>query len=282
MFITALAPNTLAVGLIAKATGATITWPQWFIGFAPVGVALLVAVPAVIYWIFPPEIRAAPEVPAWAAGELSKLGTISRKESTLLVLVLGALALWVGGAHVVEPALSAIIVVLLMVAFGVVRWTDVIGHAQAWNMLVWFGTLVTLAGGLADTGFVEWLARQLGPVAARLDTRGAIVVVVGSFFVLHYFFASITAHTATLLPVFLAVALEIPGVAPVTWGLLLAYPLGLMGVLTNYGAGQNVIYYGSGYLTLRDFWVLGAILGAIFLVAYLVIGVPWLLYLEAS
>jgi L-tartrate/succinate antiporter len=280
MFITALAPNTLAVGLIAKATGTTISWTQWFIGFAPVGVALLVAVPAVLYWIFPPEIRVAPEVPAWAAGELSKLGAISKRESTLLVLVLAALALWIGATHVVEPALSAIVVVLLMVASGVVRWTDVIGHAQAWNMLIWFGTLVTLAGGLADTGFAEWLARQLGPVVAGLGLPAAIVVLVSAFFFLHYFFASITAHTATLLPVFLAVALEIPGVAPVTWALLIAYPLGLMGVLTNYGAGQNVIYYGSGYLTRRDFWALGFVLGVTFLATYLVIGVPWLLYLD--
>jgi L-tartrate/succinate antiporter len=280
MFITALAPNTLAVGLIAKATGTTVSWPQWFIGFAPVGVVLLAALPAVIYWIFPPQIRAAPEVPAWASRELARLGAMSRRETTLLVLVLTALALWIGASHVVEPALTAIIVVLLMVASGVVRWEDVIGHAQAWNMLVWFGTLVTLAGGLADTGFVEWLARRLGPLAAGLGGEGAIAAVVGAFFFLHYFFASITAHTATLLPVFLGVALEIPGVAPITWALLLAYPLGLMGVLTNYGAGQNVIYYGSGYLTRRDFWALGFVLGVIFLATYLVIGVPWLLYLD--
>jgi len=50
-----------------------------------------------------------------------------------------------------------------------------------------------------------------------------IAGVVLTFFFLHYFFASITAHTATLFPLFLAVAIKIPVVTPVAWALLLAY-----------------------------------------------------------
>ena len=37
------------------------------------------------------------------------------------------------------------------------------------------------------------------------------------------------------------------------------------------------MYYGSGYLPAADYWRLGAIFGVIFFVAFLAIGVPWML-----
>ena len=45
MFITALAPNALAITIIEQIAGVRISWLQWFIGFAPIGVALLVLTP---------------------------------------------------------------------------------------------------------------------------------------------------------------------------------------------------------------------------------------------
>ena len=151
--------------------------------------------------------------------------------------------------------------------------------AQAWNILVWFATLVTLAGGLAETKFLEWLVQALAPTLQSLTPAVAAVSVVSVYFFLHYFFASITAHAASMLPVFIGLAVTIPGLTPKEWALLLAYPLGLMGVLTTYTAGHNPIYYGSGYISRQAFWVLGFILGVFFLTTYLIIAVPWLNYL---
>ncbi|MNC87232.1 Citrate carrier [compost metagenome] len=101
----------------------------------------------------------------------------------------------------------------------------------------------------------------------------------GLFFALHYFFASITAHTATLLPVFLAVAITITDISATRWSMLLCYSLGLMGIVTFYASGQSVIYYASGYISRRAFWTLGAVMGAIYLAVYLAIIVPWLAWL---
>jgi len=282
MFITALAPNTLAVAIIRQTTGAGVSWLDWFVGFAPVGVTLLAVLPWLIYKVYPPDIRVAPEAPQWAADRLASMGPMSRQEFTLLVLVCSALALWIGAASLIDPAVSAMLVVLLMVLSGVVSWDDVIGHAQAWNVLIWFATMVTLAGGLVDTGFIQWLAKSMSPSFERLGPSTAIVAIVGAYFFLHYFFASITAHSASMLPIFLAVAVMIPAVSPKQWGLLLAYPLGLMGVLTTYSAGHSPIYYGSGYISRRAFWSLGLLLGGFYLIVYLAIAVPWLAYLERS
>jgi L-tartrate/succinate antiporter len=45
MFLTALAPNLLAVELTRKTANIELSWMQWFLAFAPTGVVLLLAVP---------------------------------------------------------------------------------------------------------------------------------------------------------------------------------------------------------------------------------------------
>jgi L-tartrate/succinate antiporter len=279
MFITALAPNALAITIIEQTIKVRISWVDWFRGFAPVGLTLLAIVPAVLYLIYPPVIRSAPEVPRWAAAQLQEMGPMTRRELALFGLVALALTLWIGAGDYLDPALTAILIVLLMVVFGVVSWDDVIGQKEAWNVLIWFGTLVTLAAGLGEVGFVPWLAKTVAPAFTGLSLSTTIIAIVGTFFFLHYFFASITAHTATLLPVFLATAAAVPDLSPTRWALLLGYSLGLTGILTFYASGQSVIYYASGYISKRDFWVLGFVLGVIYLSTYLLIGVPWLAYL---
>ena len=65
-----------------------------------------------------------------------------------------------------------------------------------------------------------------------------------------------------------------------TWALLLSYPLGLIGILTPYGTGPSPIYYGSGYIQGKDFWILDLIMGLVFFLVYVAIGVPWLAFLK--
>jgi L-tartrate/succinate antiporter len=106
MFITALAPNALAISFIVKAIGVQISWMDWFRGFAPVGFTLLVILPVLLYKIYPPGIKEAPEAPRWAREQLREMGPTTRNEITLLVLVLGALALWIGASEHIDPAMA--------------------------------------------------------------------------------------------------------------------------------------------------------------------------------
>ena len=59
--------------------------------------------------------------------------------------------------------------------------------------------------------------------------------------------------------------------------MVLCGTLGIMGVLTPYGAGPSPIYYGSGYIKGKEFWVLGFIFGTISPAVYLFVGFPWML-----
>lgn len=275
MFLTALAPNLLAVELVKKSTGVEIGWAQWFVAFAPVGLLLLLLVPLLTYWIYPPEVKSGREVPDWAAGELSRLGPVTRNEIVLAVLVLLALALWIFGGDVVNATTVALLVISLMLVLGVVRWPDITGHAAAWNTLAWFATLVALADGLNRTGFVKWFADSVALQLGGLAPATVMLLLVVLFYLLHYLFASVTAHVTAVLPVMLAVGAGIPGIDMPLFALLLCGTLGLMGIVTPYGTGPSPVYYGSGYLPARDFWRLGAVFGLLYLVVFLAVGLPW-------
>ena len=280
IFLTGHASNLLALSLIAETTNVTITWADWVKGFAPVGLILFPLVPLLLYKIYPPEIRESPDAARWAQEELRNLGPMARRERTMLLLALVALSIWIFGGAYVEAAIAAILVVLLLVILRVVSWDDILRNSPAWNMLIWFATMVTLARGLAETGFVAWVGQSIAPTLSTLSTSAAIVVLVGAFYYMHYLFASTSAHTSALIPVFVGIAVLIPDVSAMKGALLLAYPLGLIGILTPYGIGPSPIYYGGGYIRGRDFWIYGFILGLVFFLVYMAIIIPWLSFLN--
>ena len=278
MFVTALAPNLFALELVRNTTGVEITWTGWFIGFLPIGGPLLVLLPWLVYKLYPPEIRTSTEVPRWAAQELEKLGRLSLKEAIMAALVTLALALWIFGGALIDPTMVALIGISLMLTFAVVSWDDILANRTAWNVLVWFATLVVLADGLNKAGVVDWIGRGASALLAGRSPLVVMTLLVVLFFILHYVFASLTAHATALLPVIVAAGAAVPGMPVPTFVMLLVFSLGIMGVLTPYATGPAPVYFASGYISRKDFWVLGFIFGMIYLSALLIIGVPYLMF----
>ena len=276
MFVTALAPNLLAQAMLKDIARVDVSWIEWFVGFLPVGLVLFGLVPLLVYWIYPPTLTASAEVPTWAQLELERLGGIKRSEVVMALLVAVALASWIAGGRWVSATTAALLVFCLMMLAGIIDWNDVLGARSAWNALVWFATLVTLADGLNQVGFLRWFAAGTVGALGPLPVGAKLVAIVLAFFLAHYMFASLTAHTTALLPVFLAVVAESPELPVRPLSLLLCYTLGLMGVLTPYATGSAPIYYASGYVTRREFWRLGALFGALYLAVLLGLGLPYL------
>jgi L-tartrate/succinate antiporter len=277
MFLTGLAPNLLAVELVKKTANVELDWVGWFVAFAPVGILLLVLVPLLVYWIYPPEVKQGAEVPTWAAQELEKMGSFSAREITLGILVVMALLLWIFGGKIMEATTAAIVVISLMLILNVVTWDDITANKAAWNTLAWFATLVALADGLTRVGFVKWFAESVAGHLTGVTPIVAVAALLVINFFGHYLFASITAHVTAMIPVLLAVGSTIPGVNMHTLALGLCLQLGIMGIITPFATGPSPVYYGSGYLPAADYWRLGAIFGVIFFAAFMVIGVPWML-----
>ena len=74
MFLTALAPNVLAVGMVAQHDAHIIVpWIEWAKIMLPLMIPLFILTPWLTYVIYPPTQKKSPEAPAWAAEELKKL-----------------------------------------------------------------------------------------------------------------------------------------------------------------------------------------------------------------
>jgi L-tartrate/succinate antiporter len=274
LFLTALAPNLLAVEIVRKAAKIDITWLQFFAAAAPFGLTLLLVLPLLVYVFYPPEIKQGEEVPMWAAKQLTSMGPLSRGEITLAVLVVIAVVMWIFGADYINATTAALVVVALMVLTRIVNWEDIAGNRAAWNTLTLLATLVTLADGLARIGFIQWFDESVAAHMRGVPPIVTLYALVAIYFFAHYMFANLTSHTSAMLPAMLAVGMGIPGMPVKQLALLLVLTHGIMGVITPYATGPAPVYYGAGYIPAKDFWRLGAIFGVIFLAALLAISAP--------
>jgi L-tartrate/succinate antiporter len=50
-----------------------------------------------------------------------------------------------------------------------------------------------------------------------------------------------------------------------------------MGVITPYGTGPSPVYFGSGYLPSSTYWRLGTLFGLVYMGAFFLITVPWVM-----
>lgn len=277
LFLTAFAPNLLAIELVRRSSNIEISWLSWFVSFAPVGILLLLAVPLIAYRVYPPKIRRSEEVSRWAAHELAAMGPMSAREIVVAILVLTALILWIFAGRSINATTVALAVVTLMLLTRVFSWEDILANKAAWNTLIWVATLVTLADGLNRVGFVTWFANSVAGELAGVPPITAMLILIAIFFFSHYLFASGTAHATAMLPVMLGVGSTIAGLPMRPYALLLCLTLGIMGIVSPYGTAPNLIYCGSGYLPAQDFWRLGGIFGLIYFFVFLLVGVPWVL-----
>jgi L-tartrate/succinate antiporter len=277
LFLTGLAPNLLAVELVRRTAKVELGWTEWFTAAAPMGILLLIFVPLLTYWIYPPDIKEGGKVTEWADKELGKLGAVTQREIKLAILVAIALILWIFGGKYVNPTTAALVVISLMLLLNVVTWGDITKNSAAWNTLAWFATLVAMADGLSRVGFVKWFADGVAAYMGGFTPVQAILLLLAINFFAHYMFASITAHVTAMLPVLLAVGSTIPGMNMQHLALLLSLEFGIMGIITPYGTGPSPVYYGSGYLPSADYWRLGAIFGIIFFVVFIATSVPLVL-----
>ncbi len=276
LFLTANAPNLLGLELVGQTLGLDISWRDWFLGIAPLGLLLFLLVPLLGYWLYPPEIKSTAAASTWAGTALAGMGGMTRNEWLMAGLALAALLLWTLAGAYIHATMAAVVIFVAMLLFRVISWDDVLAYKQAWNMLIWFGTLVALADGLGKVGFLKWFAVSASALPPGLPITWVMVAVVAAYFLVHYMFASLTAHATALMPVFLTAVVAVPDMPLKAVAMLLCYTSGLSCLLTPYASGPSVIYYGSGYITRAEFWRLGAIFGLIFLAALLGLGLPYL------
>jgi DASS family divalent anion:Na+ symporter len=93
---------------------------------------------------------------------------------------------------------------------------------------------------------------------------------------LHYLFVSQTAQMLALYSVFLGVGIN-SGVPPELMALMLLFATNFFSPITPQGSSANVLMAGSGYLTMEEMYLRGAVITASNLLIFLTIGTAWIL-----
>ena len=274
MFLTAIVCNPLVASL-AGDVGLSISWGQWALMTLVPGALCLIMIPLVLYILYAPKIKNTPEAPSVAKDKLKTMGKLSFDEIVMLGVFGTLLVLWMGGKQFgIDATTTALLGVIVLLVTGVLSWNDILEEKGAWGTMVWFAVLLGMAGYLAKFGMMAWVSHKMEGVVHGMHWGPALIVLLLTYFYIHYFFASVTAHVTALYGVFLAVAIT-TGAPPMMAAMLLGALSGVSGCLTHYGTGSAPVYFGSGYVTLKEWWTLGAILSVIYLSIWGVIGTAW-------
>lgn len=277
MFMTAMAGNPMSVELAAKTIGVEITWSEWALAAAVPGVISLIVMPYLLYKLYPPEIHEMPHAKKMAVEALEKMGPMSYMEKVVLVVFVGALALWATSSltHMNATGVGMLAVTVLLLT-NVLTWQDVLQEKGAWNTMFWMGSLIALAGALSSSGFIKVVAGMAGSAiaSAGLSWLTAFILLALIYVYSHYAFASVSAHIGAMYAAFLAVAVAV-GTPPLLAAIAFASLSNLMIPLTHYGGGAAPILYGAGYVPQGKWWQLGFIMVTVYMIIWLGIGSFW-------
>lgn len=275
MFATAMAANPLVQEFAGK-QGAEITWAKWAIAASVPGLIALAVIPALLYKVYPPELRDTPEAPRQARTELAETGPMSKHEWIMTAVFVLLLLMWSVGSQLYDlsATTSALAGVSLLLITGVLTWGDLVAEKSAWTTLTWFAVLVMMAGQLQKLGVIKWFSGEIADATGGMGWQAAFVLLTLVYFFSHYMFASNTAHVAAMYVAFLAAAIA-TGAPAIMAALVLGFISSLFGGLTHYSSGPCPVHFGSGYVTLVEWWRNGLIVAVANIAIWMGVGIVW-------
>lgn len=274
MFMTAMAANPFAAKL-AKNLDLEITWGTWALYALLPGLVSLVAIPLVLSKIAPPELTQTHDAAVNAKNELKALGPMNRQERAMALGFVILMTLWLIGPLIdVSAVTAALLGMSFLLIVNVVSWEQLLKLHSAFETFIWFGALLALAEGLSTTGFTTWFGQAVASHMAHLPMLLGILILFLIYFYSHYFFASCTAHVGAMFLPFLAGAIALNAPA-LPYALALCYASSLFGSLTHYGIGPAPILFGSGYVSLSEWWRVGLLMSVVNIVIWLGVGLLW-------
>ena len=255
--------------------GINISWGTWAIACIVPGFISLLVLPALLYVIYPPEIKDTPDAPGFASQKLKELGPLTTGERIMLLVFAFLLVLWIfGDKFGIDATTAALTGLLILLISGVLKWDDVISEKQAWNTFVWMAVLIMLSDQLSKLGVTTWFGVKLQKSVSNLSWISVFVLVSLFYFYAHYFFASMTAHISAMYGTFLVVAIN-SGSPAMLIALFLGVGSSLSAGLTHYGTGTAPVYFGTNYVTISEWWKIGFIVSVVNLLIWGFLGGMW-------
>lgn len=275
MFLTGMASNPLIAEFAHTIGHVEITWLRWLAGSIVPGVLSLLCVPYLIYRLYPPGLTETEKAGRHARAELNAMGSMTKPERRLVVIMLAVMAGWISSPwHHIPNSFVALAGVSAILICGVISWDDLLLEGRAWDALIWFAPLIMMADELNKRGVIRTLSQSLFGYTRTFPWLLALLVLVVAYLYIHYGFASMTAQITALYPAFLTAALA-AGAPPLVAALALAYFSNLDAGITHYGTGSAPVYFGLGYLTQPAWWKFGFLISVLNLIIWLGIGMCW-------
>ncbi|PIC55998.1 hypothetical protein CSV80_16705 [Sporosarcina sp. P12(2017)] len=255
---TGAAQNMVALGFIEKEFGVSVAWSSWFLYAAPWSILMSIALFFIMKLVIKPETQVVEGGKELIQGQLKELGKIKASELRLIVVAVTLLFLWATEEklHPFDTTTVTIvaIAILLTPKIGVFDWKTV-QQMIPWGTIVVFAVGISMGTLLLDTTGAQWLSDKVFG-AIGLDTMPllATIALLSLFNILiHLGFASATSLSSALIPIFIALATTISlDVNEVGFVLIQQFVISF-GFLLPVSAPQNMLAYGTGAFSVKDF-----------------------------
>lgn len=159
-------------------------------------------------------------------------------------------------------------------AVGAVDWKALLKDHAAWDTVIWFSVIISLATGLSDLGFIKWMAGLLGNLIQGVGAMETFVLLGVLYIYVHYLFATASGHVAALYVPFAATAIA-AGAPPMMVAICFGIFSNLMWGNTEYGGGPGPIYFAQGYFTRPRFYKINAAVVTFNVVLTFSVGLLW-------
>jgi divalent anion:Na+ symporter, DASS family len=275
LWLTATSVNPIGVE-IARQFGLQINFGSWLVAASVPALATILLLPPVLYWLFPPGVRATPRAPAAARAALRKMGPLSRDEKVVAVAFALMVTGWVtAGALKLDLTAVAFGGLGALLATSVLTLDDIAQEGGTLATYLWLAVLFAMSGQLNELGFMSYVGGRLSAALAGVSWPAAYVALVVLYVLMHYLFVSQSSQVLALFGVFVDVGLR-AGVPTPLMAFALLFASSYFSTITPQGGSQNVIFVGSGYLTQGELYKLGALTTTFCLLVFLLLGTPWL------
>ena len=131
------------------------------------------------------------------------------REWTTICLVGVVCGLWITSSlHSIPVALASVSGTCVLLLCGILKWRDAVRQHVVWDIMIWYGGVITLGRALSDAGVPSAITTTIGATLGDLPWLPMLAIALPIYFFAHYGLASITMHFLTLFPVFLLLLLD--------------------------------------------------------------------------
>lgn len=275
IFLTGMAANPLVGSLAKTSLGVEITWGGWFIAAVVPAMVCFCLMPLLVYRIINPELKKTPEAKEMGRHALEELGPMTLTEKKVAV---GFLLALIGWGTSLLTGLSATSVGLGLAAYlfasRAVDWKALLQDYAAWDTVIWFSVIISLATGLSDLGFIPWMTVKLESSVHGFGAMQTFVILALLYIYVHYLFATASGHVAALYAPFAATAIA-AGAPPMMVAICFGIFSNLMWGNTEYGGGPGPIYFAQGYFERPRFYKINFCVVTVNVIITLVVGLMW-------